>query len=427
MASRRALSAALAGGVLLLAGCQGGCSSSGDEPASTPPARTPTPAPPAPTASPVPTATPAGSLAVGLTEQNPNFIWPRGAHAVAPEFARWTDAVDRLKPAYYRLVLDWPSLEPQADRPVFDAFTDGCQRGLGPCGAYGGLRDTLRALAARQRQGGWAALAVVTGTPAWAAHGPGGCERAGTQPRSRAPDIAAYGRFVSAVLEEARRDGAELRYWTPWNEPNHPYFISPQRRTCDASAPSAAVAPYVEMARELARQLDAAPGDQQLVLGELAGLDERKPKSTSVGEFVADLPADLACGSPIWTQHGYVGGHDPVKDLEGALRRKGCPPRAIWITETGVGAPRSGEARRTSHASEVRACSRLHARLRRWYRDPAVTAAFQYTFREDALFPTGLVKPDLSRAYPALFEWTAWGGAARANPTDPPPPDRCEA
>ena len=137
--------------------------------------------------------------------------------------------------------------------------------------------------------------------------------------------------------------------------------------------------------------------------------------TTSVSEFVADIPADMACGSAIWTQHGYVGGRDPVDDLERALARKGCKSPKIWITETGVGAPRSGEERRTSRASQVRACGRLHQRLRKWYRDPRVSVAFQYTFREDDLFPTGLVKTDLSGDFPALGEWIAWAGGRAAD------------
>jgi len=161
------------------------------------------------------------------------------------------------------------------------------------------------------------------------------------------------------------------------------------------------------------------------VLGELAGLDERKPKTTSVAEFVAGIPKEEACGSKVWTQHGYVGGRDPIDDLERALKRKGCERPAIWITETGVGAPRSGEERQTSRAAQLRSCGRLHRRLLRWYRDARVSAAFQYTLREDDLFPTGLVTTDLTGAYPALAEWIAWGTARRPNPTDPPPPNSC--
>jgi hypothetical protein len=412
------------GAALVVAALLGGCGG-GDHPKP----------PPAPRATPAPaerTVTPPNgpALAVGITEQNPNFVWP-DPHPVAPEFVRWRDAMARIHPAYYRLVVGWSAFQPEAGKPpVFDSPNGGCLRAIPPCGGYAGLRDMLQALGARQKQdGGWKVLVVLTGTPDWAAAPASGCERPGTLPRSRPPmpgyGMKAYGVFVDFLLEEARRDGVELSYWSPWNEPNHPFFISPQRRRCDASARSAAVGPYVEMARTLQDSLQRAPGDQQLVLGELAGLDERKAKSASIAEFIGDVPTDLACGVKVWSQHGYIGGLNPVDDVERALRRKGCEQPAIWITETGVGAPRSGENRRTSRASQLRACRSLHRRLVQWYRDERVSAAFQYTLRDDDMFPTGLVKTDLSGAFPALAEWQAWGGEQRPEPTDPPPPESC--
>jgi hypothetical protein len=370
----------------------------------------------------------APALAVGITEQNPNFISPGPVPGV---FAHWRDELAKLHPAYYRLVVDWASLQPEPGKPpVFDSPNDGCLRDKPPCGGYGGLRSVLKALGERQRaDGGWQALVVPAGTPAWAAAPASGCERPGTLPRSRPPrpgdGMKAYGDFVRALLDEARRDRVDLHYWAPWNEPNHPFFISPQRDRCAASARSAAVGPYVDMARTLEQALDEAPGEQELVLGELAGLPERRPKSASVSEFIGDMPDDLACGVKVWTQHGYLGGVNPVDDVERALQRKGCAKPAIWITETGVGAPRRGEKRRTSFASQVSACRLLHERLTQWYDDDRVTVAFQYTFREDDIFPTGLVKTDLSDGYPALSEWAAWGGTARPKATDPPPPDSC--
>jgi len=53
--------------------------------------------------------------------------------------------------------------------------------------------------------------------------------------------------------------------------------------------------------------------------------------------------------------------------------------------------------------------------------DPRITAAVQYTMREDDVFPTGLVTSDLTRAYPALKEWQQWGMRARERPEDRPP------
>ena len=55
------------------------------------------------------------------------------------------------------------------------------------------------------------------------------------------------------------------------------------------------------------------------------------------------------------------------------------------------------------------------------FRDPRITAAVQYTLREDDVFPTGLVTTDLTRAYPALKEWQQWGLRARERPEDAPP------
>ena len=53
-----------------------------------------------------------------------------------------------------------------------------------------------------------------------------------------------------------------------------------------------------------------------------------------------------------------------------------------------------------------------------------MTVAVQYTFREDDLFPTGLVTTDLTRARAALGEWQAWG--ARPNAAAPPPAPACK-
>jgi hypothetical protein len=68
-------------------------------------------------------------------------------------------------------------------------------------------------------------------------------------------------------------------------------------------------------------------------------------------------------------------------------------------------------------------CEALHERLVAWFNDPQVTVAFQYTFRQDDKFPTGLVTTDLTAARPALAEWTAWG--ARPAPAAAPPASTC--
>jgi hypothetical protein len=389
-----------------------------------------------PTPTPAETRSPAvaegkaeGDLAVGLTEPNPNLVWAPGAHDGIPaEFTRWQDDVSKLQPSFFRIVLDWPSLQPKRGTPPnLELPADGCMRSQPPCAAWAGVKDQLAALASRQKQhkGGWQVLMVVTGTPDWAARPASGCERRGALPRSRAPQpsaMADYRKLVEDVIALGGRVGVKLRYWSAWNEPNHPYFISPQRSACDPAAPDVAAERYTELVRNLERALDEAPGDQEYVLGELAGLDESKETSTSLQEFLRKLPTSVVCGSTILSQHGYITGINPVDLAIRAAESHHCPKKhVVWMTETGVGAPHAGEDRRTTAPAERRACRKLHRRLVRWYTDPRVTAAFQYTFREDDVFRTGLVTTALDRAFPVLREWQEWGGVKRPQPTDPPP------
>ena len=417
-------------GVTALGGDEG-------EQSAAPPAAVGTPAPtasaaPSATATPAPTPRPLWSsletrgrrIAVGVTEPNPNFV--SASPDIPQPFARWRDALAKVRPALYRLVLYWPALQPGAGAPAdLGAINGGCMRDKLPCGPYGGVRDQLRALAARQRQGGWEGFAVVTGTPEWAARPASGCERRRIEPANRMPRtdaLAAYRRLVTDVLRVAREEGATLRYWAPWNEPNHPYSSSPQRASCSGDAPNVSVGPYVEVAGALRAALDRAPGDQRYVLGEVAVMVRRLPITTTVNEFLEALPAKLVCGARAWTQHTYIGGEDVVDNVTRRLAAKGCErEHAIWMTETGAGAPRTATARTGGRAAELRGCRAVHRILEDWYRDRRTTAAVQYTLREDDVFPTGLVTTDLARAYPALREWQQWGLRVRPRPEDRPP------
>jgi hypothetical protein len=401
-------------------------------PSPTPPAAAPTSTPAAPTPAPTPATPPlpaAGSgLAIGVTEPNPNLVSSPQAQGVPEPWAKWRDALGAIRPRYYRLMVDWPSLQPSASSPPdLSAPNAGCMRAIAPCLGWNGVRDQLRALASRQREGGWQALVVITGTPDWAAAPPSGCERPGTQPRARPPRadaLPAYRALVTDLLAAAAQEGADLRFWSAWNEPNHPAFISPQRTACDARAPSAAPAPYAELVRSLQQALLGATGDHQIVLGETAGLLKPTPNATTVPEFIAALPQDVVCASTVWTQHAYIGGPDPVDAAATALAARGCPqPHTIWITETGVGPAPTDLSAARAVSDEQEGCRALHARLVRWWNDPRVTVAFQYTLRQDDRFPTGLVTTDLTASRLTLGEWTAWGGAR--DPAAPPPNATC--
>jgi hypothetical protein len=384
----------------------------GDDPREPAPAPTATPTP-TPTPTPAPPAldaTASGpSLAVGITEPNPNLFAPGEVLQAPPPWPRWRDQLVRIRPALYRLVVVWSRVQPSAAAPADLAAPDsGCMRDKQPCAPYAGVRDQLRALAARQREdpAAWQALVVFTSTPEWAAVPRRGCQE---QAGAGAPrDLKAYRALVRGVLALAGEVGAELRYFTPWNEPNHPYFLSPQRAACDPDARSRAIAAYAALARNLRAELG---DDRRLVLGEMAGILEPTSRATSVPEMIRGLPSGLVCAAPVWSQHAYIGGREPVAAVKAALASHRCRRRhAIWITETGAGPAPGGLSLARGITSERQGCRLLHQRLRQWYEDPRVTVAAQYTMREDDLFPTGLVTTDLGRRRPALREWQAWGG-----------------
>ena len=331
-----------------------------------------------------------------------------------------------MSPALYRIVVYWPSIQPSANAPAdLTAINGGCMRDKLPCAGYAGIRDQLRALATRQREGPAEGFVMITGTPEWAARPPSGCERRRIGPTNRMPRsdaMQAYESLVRGVLALARKEGATLRYWAPWNEPNHPYSSSPQRAYCSGSAPTVSPGPYVEVVDALRKALAAASGDQRYVVGEVAVMTRRLPITTSVHEFLAALPPKLVCGAAAWTQHTYIGGLDVLADVDRLLAAKHCGRKLpIWMTETGAGAPRTSSARTGGRAAELRGCRDVHRILTRWYRDPRITAAIQYTLREDDVFPTGLVTTNLELAYPALREWQQWGLKQRPSPQDPPP------
>ncbi|MEA2221502.1 MAG: hypothetical protein QOJ35_4128 [Solirubrobacteraceae bacterium] len=370
-------------------------------------------APPPPPPPPAPTPQP--PLVIGLTEPDPRLLsagrpgWP-GAEAVA------------LRPRYVRVLVDWNRAQPRAGQaPNWDAPPGGCPRTAPRCRSALGLRELLHAIKARRHaDGGWQILLVPYFTPAWAATPPEGCQRPGTQARAQMPFIADYRAFLRALQRLADEVGVDVPYWAPWNEPNHPGFLNPQRRICDRHARPLAPELYARLVRAAIQEL--RPG-QQLVLGELAGLDAPRTYGASAPEFVRALPDDVACAGAAFGQHGYVGergrrGRPPLRvdpasattatsalldAVDRALTAHGCTTK-LWITETGTFDHR---------------CEAMAAALRTWSDDPRVDAAFQYTFRESSAFPVGLVSSSLRTTYRSYDAWHAFAGMHDAPPADP--------
>ncbi len=406
------------GAALLLGGCGGSRSRSAGSPgAGAPVLPPPKPAPSGP--------------AFGLTEDNADLLWapsqpgPSGGTAFAAARQRLT----ALHPTYVRLLVDWAALQPSAaSAPALEGPIDGCARTVAPCGPYRGIAEELAAIASQQRAAqaeGRADFQVVLdvfGTPSWAAVAPSGCEAPATQPFSRpisAAGLAGYRQLIRALLALGAREGVQLSWWSPWNEPNNPQFLSPQRASCTTSSPSLAAGVYAQLAQVMADELAAAGGIHHVLLGELAAYATDSVHRTSIASFVAALPASVVCSSDVWSIHTYAsfGSHatrmDAVAALERAIDARGACGRAasVWVTETGAGAPDPGRRRGEDAGEQLDGCLALARQVVAWSHDARVGAVFQYSFREDTDFPVGLLSADLSHLYPTYDLWRSYARA----------------
>jgi hypothetical protein len=285
-----------------------------------------------------PGAPPGAGPALGLTEDNAQLLRsPNGTRrSGGARIARAREELTALHPTYVRLLVDWATLQPDPARPPqLEAPVSGCARGVGPCAAYAGIREELAAIASQQRAAaagaGFQVVLDIFSTPPWAARALSGCQSARASSTSQAPArgaLAAYRALIRSLLALAAREGVALDWWSPWNEPNDPVFLNPQRASCAAGGQPLAPAAYAQLARAMAAELSASPGQHHLLLGELNAFPRGSEDRMSIAEFVAALPPDVICLSDVWAVHAYAGQGpgataDPVATLEAALEPRG--------------------------------------------------------------------------------------------------------
>ena len=197
--------------------------------------------------------------------------------------------------------------------------------------------------------------------------------RARSRPRACAATGAWSARWPTSVAARARRCHGGARGTSPTARSSS----ARSARTCSRSSAPLAPAVYTRFVRALKAELDALPGDQRLVIGELAGVPSARTYGAGIEEFVDALPDDVVCAGAVYAQHAYVkrgerAADNVIDQLEAALARRSCTQgRPIWITETGVGGPHLGDARIDRGRRPARRLPRLARRLPPLARRPA--------------------------------------------------------
>ena len=366
--------------------------------------------------------------ALGITEPNPSLVAAPGARGVPPEWARvagraGAHPAGRL-PARRRLVR-WCSRARTLRRTSPGSTSAACAR----CSRAPPTRACATSCARSRRasaRAGWEGMVVITGTPEWAAAPRERVPRAASRFRAvRAGALPAYRQLIADVLAVARQEGADLRFFSPWNEPNHAYFLSPQRARCDAAAPSRAVGVVRALWRtRCATSSTSSRATSGCVLGETAGLLEPSPRATSVR---GDDPRPAARAGVLGA--GVVPArlhrrHRPGRDRHRRARRAPLPARARDLDHRDRRRPGAGGLLRSPAGSRASAraagcCTSACALVRgtRASRSPCSTRSARTTCSRPASSPPTSHAPAPRSASGRRGEH----GRARPHPRPSPP------
>ena len=123
--------------------------------------------------------------------------------------------------------------------------------------------------------------------------------------------MGAYRKLVEDVIALGGRLGVDLRYWSAWNEPNHPFFDLAPARGLRCASPSLAVERYAELTRNLKRALDEAPETSSTCSASSPASTRARPRVRRSRSSFASCRRPIVCGSTILSQHGYITGIDP--------------------------------------------------------------------------------------------------------------------
>ncbi len=358
--------------------------------------------------------------------------------AVPEGFAKARDDVAAIRPARYRLFVDWaaPAAGPDGLRPTSSSPTTAACAGwrrVAPTPGSATVCERWQSVSGPTEAAGRSSSSLY-GAPDWAARAGRRLRAQGHRGSRSRPYTAAGLAGLPAPDPGPAGPGAPRRRGAAVVEPLQ-RGQPPVLRQPAAGGMRCVVA--VARARLLRagrprRQAGARPRRRRphdLVLGELAGYRGPSPRGTGISEFVRALPDDVACAATVWSQHEYTQPDreqpDAVGELERALDERPCTRGQADLGHGDRGGGRrAGAARPGSPHALARQCAALAALLERLDADARVQAVFQFSLRDDTAYPVGLFDPTLRQAYPTLGLWRAWSAASRGDGQPPGAPAR---
>ena len=379
---------------------------------------------------------PGGGLAIGMTEINPDLFWhgkdvgafgavarpPRGAQAAA-------------LPPHRRL----GALQPDPAQPRYWTMpADGCMRGQPPCRPFSGIRDILRAIALpaaggqRLRGDGRRLRRARLGRRARAAAASATTSRR-ARARSATQGLVAYQKLVGSLQDLARREGVDIRWWSPWNEPNGTFFISPQRAGCDGSSKPLSPAVYTKLARAMRAELEQ-PG-QQTRRRRARRARGRAQVGSVDQEFFDGAARRRGLHAVVFAQHAYAERGDERRRPRRGRAARGRPRQApVRARASRSGSPRPASAARTSATSarprdaSIRAdCRALDVAAAPLGRRPARRGRLPVHVPRRPGLPGRPRRRRLTQAWPAYDLFKAWGGDRKPDGPAPALPAACRA
>ena len=299
---------------------------------------------------------------------------------------RWLDVAAQSHAGVIRAWIEWGKIAPTRPASPRDPFD--------PAYVMTDTDDLVRAAQMR----GMEVLFTIWGTPSWANDGAGPAHAP-----TDAQDLEDFAYAIASRYSGRYVGYPFVRFYTVWNEPNLPAFLSPQY---DLGGNSVAPATYARLYRAGYAGIKAASPLARVALGDTSPWGGVNAGSHSPGAFahaLSQLAPDLRFDA--WAHHPYATAPDlppsqrvrwpnvtltQLSRFETALARWWHRPSVpIWITEYDY-RTRPQAASGVSYADQARY---LEDALGMATADPNVSMFVWYVLRDDpeGPWPSGLV------------------------------------